>query len=212
MGGMLTSLADLGRYVGALLAAWPPRDGAETGPCAARRCARCSSCGGSAAASVVRDPAGALQLNAGGYGYGLGISQTCPFRHVVAHSGGLPGFGSQMRWLPEHGVGIIAFGNLTYTGWGGVATTRSRRWRRPAACSRAPSALAGADAARDAVSRLIVKWDDALADRVAAMNLYLDRSKDRRRAAIEALRAKVGACTPPDRASTRWRTRCAASG
>ena len=32
MGGMLTTLSDLGRYVGAFLAAWPPRDGPETLP------------------------------------------------------------------------------------------------------------------------------------------------------------------------------------
>ena len=32
MGGMLTSVRDLSRYVGAFLAAWPPRDGPETGP------------------------------------------------------------------------------------------------------------------------------------------------------------------------------------
>ncbi|MBV9880161.1 MAG: beta-lactamase family protein, partial [Gemmatirosa sp.] len=32
MGGMLTSIADLGRYVGVFLDAWPPRDGAESGP------------------------------------------------------------------------------------------------------------------------------------------------------------------------------------
>jgi len=25
-----------------------------------------------------------------------------------------------MRWLPEHGVAIIAMGNLTYTSWGRV--------------------------------------------------------------------------------------------
>ena len=25
-----------------------------------------------------------------------------------------------MRWLPDYGVGIMAFGNLTYTGWGRV--------------------------------------------------------------------------------------------
>jgi hypothetical protein len=27
-----------------------------------------------------------------------------------------------MRWLPDYGVGIIALGNLTYTGWDGVIT------------------------------------------------------------------------------------------
>jgi hypothetical protein len=50
---------------------------------------------------------------------------------------------------------------------------------------------------RDAVSRLIISWDDKLAGQVAAMNLYLDRSKDRRRTEIEALRAQVGQCTAP---------------
>jgi hypothetical protein len=47
------------------------------------------------------------------------------------------------------------------------------------------------------VSRLVLKWDDTLADRIAAENLYLDQSKDRRRAAIEKLRANVGSCSAP---------------
>jgi len=50
--------------------------------------------------------------------------------------------------------------------------------------------------ARDEVAKLIVKWDDAAADRMAAVNLFLDQSKDRRRAAIATLRAQVGACSP----------------
>jgi len=51
--------------------------------------------------------------------------------------------------------------------------------------------------ARDAVSQLVIKWDDALADRIAAENLFLDQAKDRRRAAMEALREKAGACRLP---------------
>jgi hypothetical protein len=47
------------------------------------------------------------------------------------------------------------------------------------------------------VSRLIMNWDDKLADEVAAMNLYLDRSKDRRRGEVVALRTQVGSCTAP---------------
>jgi hypothetical protein len=50
-------------------------------------------------------------------------------------------------------------------------------------------------AARAAVAGLIVKWDDAAAERIAAVNLFLDQSKDRRRATIENLRAQVGTCT-----------------
>jgi hypothetical protein len=41
---------------------------------------------------------------------------------------------------------------------------------------------------------LINRWDDRVADRIAAENLFLDESRERRRAAIEALRARVGAC------------------
>src|SRR4029453_17669478 len=74
-----------------------------------------------APASVTRDASGGVQFTAGGYAFGLRVSQTCDYRHVVAHSGGLPGFGSVMTWLPDYGVGLIAFGNLTYTGWGRVS-------------------------------------------------------------------------------------------
>lgn len=51
-----------------------------------------------------------------GYGYGLGISTDCHGLKRVAHGGALPGYGSNYVFYPEYGVGIMAFGNLTYTG------------------------------------------------------------------------------------------------
>src|SRR5262249_6119577 len=48
--------------------------------------------------------------------------------------------------------------------------------------------------ARDAVAGLVVKWDDTVADRIAAVNLFLDQSKDRRKAALETLHGEGGAC------------------
>ena len=51
--------------------------------------------------SVARNPAGAIQLTSGGYAYGLRVSQSCAFRQIVTHTGGLPGFGSIMLWLPS---------------------------------------------------------------------------------------------------------------
>ena len=45
------------------------------------------------------------------------------------------------------------------------------------------------------VTRLIQRWDDALADRIAANNLFLDRAKERRHLDIDALREKHGACS-----------------
>lgn len=200
MGGMLTSLNDLARYVGAYVGAWPPRDGPETAPIARASLREMQQVWRAAPATVARSESGAVQLNAGGYGYGLRVSQTCDFNHIVAHSGGLPGFGSQMRWLPEYGVGLIAMGNRTYTGWSGVFTQALELLRKTGGLQprqAVPSpALVGA---RDEVSRLVMDWDDALADRIAAGNLFVDQSKDRRRREIAELRAKVGACRATDR-------------
>ena len=195
MGGMLTSLEDLGRYVGVLLGAWPPRDGAETGPVSRASLREMQQMWRTRPVTVTRDAQGAVQLNASGYGYGLRISQTCDFAHVVAHSGGLPGFGSQMRWLPEYGVGLIGFGNRTYTPWGdafgpALAALQATGALRP----RAVQASEPLQRARTEVSALVDVWDDAAAERLAAVNLFLDRDKARRRAEFARLRAEVGAC------------------
>jgi hypothetical protein len=48
--------------------------------------------------------------------------------------------------------------------------------------------------ARGQVTKLVLDWDDELAQSMAAENLFLDRSIDRRRADIAALRAQVGTC------------------
>lgn len=198
MGGMLTSISDLSKYVGAFLAAFPPRDGAETGPIRRASLREMQQLWRSRPAIVSRTADGAANLNAGGYGYGLRISQSCAFDHIVAHSGGLPGYGSLMQWLPDYGVGIVAFGNVTYTGWGGVVSSAFDALAATGGLQpRMPQPSPSLVEARDAVSRLINKWDDQQADQMAAMNLFLDRSKDRRRKEIEDLRAKVGVCAAP---------------
>ena len=195
MGGMLTTLSDLGKYVGMFLAAWPPRDGAEGAPIRRSSLREMQQVSRPAPAVVSRN-GNAVQLNSGGYGYGLRITQSCQFPTIVAHGGGLPGFGTQMRWMPEYGIGIIAFGNLTYTSWprtfdAAIETLARTGGLQPRVIEPSPALTT----ARDAVAGLVVKWDDNVADRIASQNLFLDQSKDRRRAAIDALRAQVGACT-----------------
>ncbi|MEO7963828.1 MAG: serine hydrolase domain-containing protein, partial [Gemmatimonadaceae bacterium] len=81
MGGMLTSIADLGRWVAFMLDAWPARDGAERGPVKRSSVREMQQVTRFNGASAVRDAGtGALTLSAGGYGYGLGVRQTCLFR------------------------------------------------------------------------------------------------------------------------------------
>ena len=194
MGGMLTSIGDLARWVGFLMEAWPPRDGPERPPlrrASAREMQQVARYNG---ASVVQDTAaGTFSLSAGGYGYGLGVRQTCRYRAVVSHSGGLPGYGSLMRWLPDQGVGIVALGNRTYTGWGGpVDEALELLYRTGALVPRVPQPAPVLLARQQQVARLVTQWDDALADSLAAMNLFLDESAERRRAAMEKLRDEAG--------------------
>jgi hypothetical protein len=199
MGGMLTSIRDLSRFVSALLDAFPPRDGRETGPIRRASLREMQQPWRPAAMRVVRDSStNATHLTSTSYGYGLRITQTCQFRAIVAHSGGLPGYGSLMQWFPDYGLGIMAFGNLTYTGWSRVVGEAIDSLDRTGGLQRraiVPSAEL--IAASKSVSSLVMKWDDSLADRIAAENLFLDRAKERRRQEIEDLRAKVGVCSAP---------------
>jgi CubicO group peptidase (beta-lactamase class C family) len=215
MGGMLTSVSDLGKWVAFMLDAWPPRDGAERGPVKRSSVREMQQVTRFNGATAVRDSTtNTIALSAGGYGYGLGIRQTCAFPTLVSHSGGLPGFGSIMRWLPEYGVGVVALGNLTYTNWGGPTLqaldllVRDRALHQP---EPAPILVAR----REQTSRLVAHWDDQLADSIAAMNLFLDESKPRRRASMEAAVAKAGgSCrnegpfVAENRLRGRWRMRC----
>jgi len=198
MGGMLTSINDLSKYVAAYLSAWPPHDGPEAAPVRRASLREMQQMWRPAGATVIRDAGGAIQLSAGGYGFGLRVSQSCRFKYIVSHSGGLPGFGSIMQWLPDYGAAVIAFGSATYTGWGRVVSTVFETLAKDGRIQpRAVTPSRALTEARDAVSQLVIKWDDALADRIAAENLFLDQAKDRRRAAIEALREKAGACRLP---------------
>ena len=195
MGGMLTSTRDLGAYVARFLAAWPPRDGAETGPVRRATLREMQQIHRPRPAAIVRGADGLPQLSGGGYGFGLGVSGNCDFAHVVAHSGGLPGFGSLMRWLPEYGVGIIAFGNRTYTGWGAPTDSAFALMMRTGALQpRVPQPSPALAERREQVSRLVLRWDDRLADSVAAVNLFLDRSRDRRRSELARLLSQAGPC------------------
>jgi CubicO group peptidase (beta-lactamase class C family) len=197
MGGLLTTVRDLSRYVAVFLSAWPAHDGPETAPIRRASLREMQQVWRPSPAAVGRDAGGNIQLNAGGYAYGLRVSQSCAFRHVVSHTGGLPGFGSIMLWLPDYGVGFVAFGNVTYTSWTRVTNSAAEAFVKAAGLKpRQPQPSPALVDARDKVSRLVARWDDRLADSIAAENLFLDQTKDRRRAEIERLQASVGACRP----------------
>lgn len=53
-------------------------------------------------------------VNVSHYGYGLRLDRNCDNITMVGHSGGLPGYGSDWKILPQYGLGIITLTNGTY--------------------------------------------------------------------------------------------------
>ncbi|WP_437972414.1 serine hydrolase domain-containing protein [Sorangium sp. So ce260] len=196
MGGLYSSIEDMARYVSYHLAAWPPRDEQEAGPLRRSTLREMHAIGRatglSASPGLGADPP---YVRATGYAFGLGTFETCEVAHGVGHTGGLPGYGSVMQFLPDHGVGVIAMSNLTYAPMWRVA--REVLLRLHATGALVPRAFVPAEVlvrAKEGTGRLVARWDDAEAGRIFADSLYLDKPKERWVAELDALRVAHGAC------------------
>ena len=195
MGGLLTTAADLGKYVAFHLSAWPPRDDAESGP-VRRASVREMAHLWTPANLTVQRSRGALTASEAGYGFGLRIATDCRFDLVASHGGGLPGFGSYMSWLPDYGVGMFAMANLTYVG---PAAPISQAWdvllKTGGLQKRELPASPVLSQMRDHIVNLWKSWNDSEARQIAAMNLFLDAPIAQRRAEMAKLKEDLGECT-----------------
>jgi CubicO group peptidase (beta-lactamase class C family) len=154
------------------------------------------------------------------YGFGLFVDEDPGLGRVVSHSGGYPGFGSNMRWHPATGIGVIALANGTYAPMYALAdlvlraiVPRSASWHvalAPATAGARPACAAAGDAraqprpagggrpwpetlaAADAVSKLLIDWDDAAADALFCENVALDAPYQERLAAVALVRDRIG--------------------
>ena len=195
MGGLLTTATDLGRYVAFHLAAWPPRDDPEKGP-VNRSSVREMAHLWTPSNLTARVVNGAAQASQTGYGFGLRVTSDCRFDRIVAHGGGLPGFGSYMQWLPEYGVGMFAMATLTYSG---PSAPISAAWdvllRTGGLSKRELPPTPRQAEIRDHVFNLWKRWDETGVKRIAAVNFLLDKPSAEREAEIRALKQEVGECT-----------------
>lgn len=117
MGGVQTSANDYARWVAFLLSAWPARDGADTGPVRRATVREVASVAGFVQASMrspAVDPAPCRQAR--GYAMGWYTVDDCDLGRILQHSGGYPGYGSNVMLLPDRGVGLFAFSSKTYGG------------------------------------------------------------------------------------------------
>jgi CubicO group peptidase (beta-lactamase class C family) len=186
MGGLWSCVSDLAKWVTWMADAFPPRDDADEGPLcrASRREMQQVQRAWPTVHTMATgegDEAVPERIDAGGYGYGLFVRHDTRFSHFVYHSGGLPGYGSNMRWLPGRGIGVIALGNATYV----PMSVMARRMmeilddhRLIPAVQIEPSAALVDAAQRLAV--LLSDWSESAADDLFADNVALDEPLDRR--------------------------------
>jgi CubicO group peptidase (beta-lactamase class C family) len=197
MGGLVTTVNDLAKWIAFQLDAFPPRDDKDS-PVLSRASRReMQKLWRTGNFAVDREPR--LRATSGGYGYGLGVSQDCRFGHIVGHGGGLPGFGSYMMWLPEYGVGMIAMTNLTYSGPSQALSEAFDVLLRTGALQ--PRVLPPAPvltSTRDSITGLWNNWDDKKLEQIAANNLLMDLPAADRRQDMEEVRKQVGGnCRAP---------------
>jgi CubicO group peptidase (beta-lactamase class C family) len=109
MGGIWTTVADLAIWSAWLADAFPARDDADDGPLARasrREMQTPQRYVGQRTLRGVRFPSS--------YGYGLRVLDEPAHGTVISHSGGLPGYGSNMRWAPGGSIGVVTVANVTY--------------------------------------------------------------------------------------------------
>lgn len=118
-----------------------------------------------------------------GYGYGLRVRDDPRIGKVITHSGGVPGYGSTMRWLSGRQFGVIALANITYA----PMTALTQQLMEVIADHDAlppppPIDTTLIDHLGARLVALLGEWDDRVADDLFTDNVALDEPYDRRHA------------------------------
>ncbi len=192
MGGLITSIEDFSTYVSFHLSAWPARSDKDLGPVKRSTLremqtpqynflnTRGSDWNDEPCASMI------------GYGYGLGIAMDCKQITRISHGGALPGFGSNYRFFPKYGIGLMAFGNLTYTRPIPLDQIEKLLFETLKLQPRELPVSEILVQRKEQIVQLLNTWDSDLEKEIIADNFYLDKSKEKRKAEIQEILDKAG--------------------
>lgn len=194
MGGLISTLEDFARYAAFHLDAWPPRDDADPGPVSRatrREMHRPAEVSNVVTSDTTRD--GRPNPRVAAYSYGLSWNTDARGVTWVRHAGGLPGYGSEYRFLPDYGVALIAFANLTYAPMTAInhqamellldaAQLRPRRLPASPALLQRQAQLA----------EIIRDWNSPAAADALSSNFFLDKSREDWAAQSAELVAQAG--------------------
>ncbi len=195
MGGLITSIVDFSKYVSYHLSAWPARSDPESGPVKRSTLREMHSLNKPRYLSnslwFGKDTRPMIQ----GYAYGLRCIQDLEGVLEIGHGGGLPGFGSNYMFYPQHGIGIMSFTNLTYAG--GIVKTANYNLLNELIDQGLfrPRILAVSEILelrKEQVAQLLQHWDPELENKIVAANLFMDISREKRISEARELLNQLG--------------------
>lgn len=192
MGGLITSITDFSKYIGFHLSVWPAKNGQDKGPVKRSTLREMHVPQFPFLNSWNTDWNDEPCASMIGYGYGLGIAMNCKRIRRVSHGGALPGYGSNYAFFPDYGIGLMAFGNLTYTTPIPYDAIEKLLFET---LEIQPRKLPASDILiqRQAeVVKLITHWNTDLEKELLADNFYLDKSKELRMKEIQEVLDKAG--------------------
>jgi len=129
------------------------------------------------------------------YGMGMIVLADCVLGPHFTHSGGLPGYGSNVLFLPERGLGVFAFANRTYAGASPAVRDAAVLLVKSGAFPARPTPPSeGLTQAATIVAKIYAAGDVMAARDGLAMNVLLDSDAAHRNAELSMLKAELGAC------------------
>jgi CubicO group peptidase (beta-lactamase class C family) len=183
MGGIWSTVSDLARWVTWLDDAFPARDG--TDDTTLRRSSRREM-------QTFQRLVGPRQQGRHhytmGYGYGVRVLHRTDGVVVATHSGGFPGYGSNMRWVPGRRLGVITLANTTYAPMTELGAELMDLLEDNGTDLHVTAPLGdGLRRAAESLASLLAEWHDDLAITLFANNVEPDDSWERRRTAAAPL-------------------------
>jgi len=194
MGGLITTIEDWARYMAVHLDAWPSRDDAETGPVKRSSIREMQYPWDMDYLGVnTNTPNGKPCAVVSAYGYGLSWVKDCEDHIYIAHNGGLPGFGSDWIIMPEFGIGVVCFVNLTYANAGAANYhVLDSLLKLPEIKSRQLPPSAILEQRKNELVKIISDWDTARASGIFADNFFMDYFPDKLKAEASEAFSRAG--------------------
>ncbi|MGN6401456.1 MAG: serine hydrolase domain-containing protein [Flavisolibacter sp.] len=194
MGGIITTIEDFSRYMTLHLSAWPPSDEKESAVIK-RSSLREMQVPHNFSGLNTRFTyaSGRNCATSSAYAYGLRWSIDCENKIFVGHSGGLPGFGSNWTILPDYGVGVVCFANLTYAPTATLNLNILDTLVKMAGLEKRvipPSAIL--EQRKNELIQLLPEWNALNDHKVFAENFFLDNNVEFLRKEASQLFAKAG--------------------